>query len=81
MYEKYMKSFDDVVNAAVEKIEKHQLLEKAAEDFEPIIGDPKKTAQMMKQKKKILILTGAGMSSASGIPTFRDVGGFWSQKK
>lgn len=33
MYEKYMKSFDDIVNAAVESIEKHQLLEKAAEDF------------------------------------------------
>eukprot|EP00352_Strombidinopsis_acuminata_P002938 CAMPEP_0176391262 /NCGR_PEP_ID=MMETSP0126-20121128/39877_1 /TAXON_ID=141414 ORGANISM="Strombidinopsis acuminatum, Strain SPMC142" /NCGR_SAMPLE_ID=MMETSP0126 /ASSEMBLY_ACC=CAM_ASM_000229 /LENGTH=77 /DNA_ID=CAMNT_0017761253 /DNA_START=306 /DNA_END=539 /DNA_ORIENTATION=- len=24
-----------------------------------------------------MILTGAGLSAASGIPTFRDAGGFW----
>ena len=31
-------------------------------------------------KKKILILTGAGVSAASGIPTFRDQDGFWKKK-
>jgi NAD-dependent SIR2 family protein deacetylase len=36
---------------------------------------------MLKDKKKILILTGAGMSAASGIPTFRGAKGFWMKEK
>ena len=30
-------------------------------------------------KKKLVILTGAGMSAESGIATFRDSGGLWEQ--
>ena len=30
-------------------------------------------------KKKIVILTGAGMSAESGIRTFRDSGGLWEE--
>ena len=29
--------------------------------------------------KRIVILTGAGISAESGLGTFRDVGGLWSQ--
>jgi len=32
-------------------------------------------------KKKIVILTGAGVSAESGVPTFRDGGGLWEQYK
>ena len=32
---------------------------------------PKQAAQLMVGKQKITILTGAGLSAASGIPTFR----------
>lgn len=35
---------------------------------------------MLKDKKKILVLTGAGISAASGIPTFRGDGGFWKKE-
>jgi NAD-dependent protein deacetylase/lipoamidase len=31
----------------------------------------------MNQKKRIVVLTGAGISAASGIKTFRDAGGLW----
>lgn len=31
----------------------------------------------MKNKPKIAVLTGAGISAESGIPTFRDAGGLW----
>ena len=28
-------------------------------------------------KKKLVVLTGAGMSAESGLKTFRDMGGLW----
>ena len=30
-------------------------------------------------KKKLVVLTGAGMSAESGIATFRDSGGLWEK--
>ena len=33
----------------------------------------------MSNRKKIVFLTGAGMSAESGISTFRDAGGLWEQ--
>ena len=33
----------------------------------------------MSDRKKIVFLTGAGMSAESGISTFRDAGGLWEQ--
>ncbi len=33
----------------------------------------------MSQRRKIVVLTGAGMSAESGITTFRDSGGLWEQ--
>ena len=35
------------------------------------------TLPIMKLKKKIVVLTGAGMSVESGLTTFRDAGGLW----
>ena len=31
--------------------------------------------------KKLVVLTGAGMSAESGISTFRDSGGLWEQNR
>ena len=36
---------------------------------------------MIKTMKKVVILTGAGMSAESGISTFRDSGGLWEQHR
>ena len=33
--------------------------------------------QVLLKSKNIVFLTGAGLSAASGIPTFRGEGGFW----
>ena len=45
----------------------------------PQILSGKEAAQHMVGKKNIMILTGAGLSAASGIPTFRGENGFWKR--
>lgn len=40
--------------------------------------DVNKASKMISSAKKIFIFTGAGISAASGIPTFRDMGGLWT---
>jgi NAD-dependent SIR2 family protein deacetylase len=39
-----------------------------------------KAASYLIGKKNIMIMTGAGLSAASGIPTFRGDNGFWKKK-
>jgi NAD-dependent deacetylase sirtuin 5 len=34
-------------------------------------------SSLLLEKENIVFLTGAGLSAASGIPTFRGAGGFW----
>lgn len=46
----------------------------------PIKATAKMAAEKMANCKKIMILTGAGISVASGIPTFRGEGGFWTTR-
>mmetsp|Transcript_33336 Transcript_33336/g.24075 ORF Transcript_33336/g.24075 Transcript_33336/m.24075 type:complete len:87 (+) Transcript_33336:270-530(+) len=40
---------------------------------------PTEAAKYMLKSKKIFILSGAGLSAASGIPTFRGNNGFWKR--
>ena len=56
---------------------------KEANEYEHQVCEatPKKAGQVLKGKKKICILTGAGISAASGIPTFRGQDGFWKKRK
>ena len=35
----------------------------------------------MRQAKRIVVLTGAGISAESGLGTFRDEGGLWAQHR
>lgn len=39
-----------------------------------------KAGKLLKNKKNVVILTGAGLSAASGIPTFRGNDGLWTKK-
>lgn len=43
------------------------------------LGDMAKFRKILQNSKKILILTGAGVSAESGVPTFRGAGGFWGR--
>ncbi|QRW14547.1 NAD-dependent histone deacetylase SIR2 [Ceratobasidium sp. AG-Ba] len=40
-------------------------------------GDITAFSNALKQSKRIIIVAGAGLSTASGIPTFRGAGGYW----
>lgn len=43
--------------------------------------DPKfaEFRQLFSKARAVLVLTGAGISAESGVPTFRGAGGFWRQ--
>ncbi|MBU3691853.1 MAG: NAD-dependent deacylase, partial [Solirubrobacterales bacterium] len=40
-------------------------------------GDQQKLLALIEQSERIVALTGAGISTASGIPDFRSPGGLW----
>jgi len=39
-----------------------------------------KLAALLREAQRIAVLSGAGLSKASGIPTYRDEGGLWTQQ-
>ena len=41
------------------------------------MSDLERAAQLVRQAKRISVLSGAGVSAESGIPTFRGLGGLW----
>ena len=48
--------------------------------YTPQIMTAKEAGKLLKDKKNVIILTGAGLSAASGIPTFRGNDGLWTKK-
>ena len=57
------------------------MIETQDPDFVSHIGTTKEIANLIKKKKKVIFMTGAGVSAASGIPTFRDNDGYWTKKR
>lgn len=53
--------------------------EKKLEHKPVVVNNGKEAAMYLKDCKNICILTGAGLSAASGIPTFRGAEGFWKK--
>ncbi|CAI2366975.1 unnamed protein product [Moneuplotes crassus] len=49
-------------------------------EYEPKKMSPEDASELLKDKRNIVILTGAGLSAASGIPTFRGNDGLWTKK-
>jgi NAD-dependent deacetylase len=43
------------------------------------VEDTERLAQLIVQSKKVVVFTGAGISTESGIPDFRSPGGIWSK--
>ena len=40
----------------------------------------REVARLMARAQRVTVLTGAGISAESGIPTFRGAGGFWKDE-
>ncbi|CAI2363991.1 unnamed protein product [Moneuplotes crassus] len=49
-------------------------------NYEPISMSPEDASELLSYKTNIMILTGAGLSAASSIPTFRGNDGLWTKK-
>lgn len=81
LYTNYQKSFDNAINSALQRIQATKLLEIPDPNFTPHYISGKQVANKIRESTKIVILTGAGVSASSGIPTFRDHDGYWSKKK
>ena len=47
--------------------------------FTPQIMKTEEAGKLLKDKKNVIILTGAGLSASSGIPTFRGNDGLWTK--
>src|ERR1700675_4726082 len=45
------------------------------------MADRKQLARMIDDPRRVVVFTGAGMSTESGIPDFRSPGGVWSRMK
>jgi NAD-dependent deacetylase len=41
------------------------------------VSDIETLADRLRRAKRVTVLTGAGVSAASGVPTFRGAGGLW----
>lgn len=75
-YDDFKSEFARVMNAIASKI--GETMVPAWKDEQPLLGKPvegtvEQVCEVMKTKKNIVFLTGAGISVASGIPTYRGV--------
>src|SRR2546423_2782270 len=46
-------------------------------DVEPDERDIQRAAELLRAAGRVAVLTGAGVSAESGVPTFRGAGGLW----
>lgn len=48
---------------------------------EPVAGDAEMLAEALRAHRRVFVLTGAGCSTASGIPDYRDTDGQWKRQR
>eukprot|EP00929_Paragymnodinium_shiwhaense_P005591 TRINITY_DN10777_c0_g3_i1.p1 TRINITY_DN10777_c0_g3~~TRINITY_DN10777_c0_g3_i1.p1 ORF type:complete len:708 (+),score=131.17 TRINITY_DN10777_c0_g3_i1:75-2126(+) len=78
-WEAFKKKFDDLTKLAVERMAGLAGLPTTGVDSRPpeIISEAR-AAQVLHRAANVVVLTGAGISAESGIPTFRGADGFWT---
>lgn len=90
-YEEFRDQFREVNDSVVDNIGQKQLPKLIDQTANEKAGQPsakhrpvmvksgKEAASYLKDSKRILILTGAGISAASGVPNFTGDNGFWKR--
>lgn len=76
-WEAFKKKMDEVMDAGIEAM-RGQMSVKNQTLRAPEVVDETMVAQILHRSKKVVVLTGAGVSAESGIPTFRGSDGFWT---
>jgi NAD-dependent deacetylase len=75
-WDAFKKKFGEVMDAGIEAMRRQQ---GAGQKLRaPEVVDEAMVAQILHRSKKVVVLTGAGVSAESGIPTFRGSDGFWT---
>eukprot|EP00746_Dinoflagellata_sp_MGD_P163996 gnl/MRDRNA2_/MRDRNA2_92390_c0_seq1.p1 gnl/MRDRNA2_/MRDRNA2_92390_c0~~gnl/MRDRNA2_/MRDRNA2_92390_c0_seq1.p1 ORF type:complete len:601 (+),score=121.15 gnl/MRDRNA2_/MRDRNA2_92390_c0_seq1:68-1804(+) len=75
-WEAFKQKFSEVMDAGIEAMRKQG--GSGAKLRAPEVVDEAMVAQILRRSKKVVVLTGAGVSAESGIPTFRGSDGFWT---
>merc|ERR1719159_1994689 len=74
----FQAQFDRMTTLLVDNMKK-QLQGYASQDLRSAeLVPPETIAQVIRRSRKVVLLTGAGVSAESGIPTFRGSDGFWT---
>eukprot|EP00347_Sterkiella_histriomuscorum_P014466 403360761 len=78
-YEKFKSDFGVAINKLAVSLKETVTPMNVEHTHQPKQVSAIDAAQQLKNCKAIMILTGAGLSAASGIPTFRGDNGFWTK--
>jgi NAD-dependent deacetylase len=76
-WEAFKKMFDDLNKMAIQRIGGMVGASTGSKRPAEMISE-ERVAQVLSRASKVVVLTGAGISAESGIPTFRGADGFWT---
>lgn len=77
-WKKFQQAFDDMNKKLVENMGHMLGVHQEVEAPPAKLVNEDAVAQVLRRSKKVVFLTGAGISAESGIPTFRGADGFWT---
>lgn len=76
-WEEFKAKFDQLNKLALQNLSGMMGITSAAKRPAEMISE-ERAAQVLRRASKVVVLTGAGISAESGIPTFRGADGFWT---
>eukprot|EP00930_Biecheleria_cincta_P067945 TRINITY_DN5492_c1_g1_i1.p1 TRINITY_DN5492_c1_g1~~TRINITY_DN5492_c1_g1_i1.p1 ORF type:complete len:641 (+),score=118.51 TRINITY_DN5492_c1_g1_i1:113-2035(+) len=75
----FQRKFDNLGKLAFEKLSGMLSAGTGTSNLRPAeLISEKRVAQVLRKSRRVLVLTGAGISSESGVPTFRGSDGYWT---